>query len=145
MPKFQYFELNEFIASTEAKERNIDNTPTFETVEHLSEFVGKFLEPLRVAYGKPITITSGYRCEKLNKAVGGVSTSAHLRGYAADITSEEGASELFNFITEWVKSYGVKFDQIFLEKKGATKWVHIGYRNNSGWQRGMVSTLKASE
>lgn len=145
MAKFKHFTLEEFINSDVGRKKKINNLPDFEVVEHISELCEKFLEPLRVAYGKPITITSGYRCEKLNKAVGGVSTSAHLRGYAADITSEEGASELFNFITEWVKSCGVKFDQIFLEKKGATKWVHIGYRNNSGWQRGTISTLKASE
>lgn len=43
------------------------------------------LEQLRVAYGKPITINSGYRCPEHNKAVGGAPKSYHMQGRAADI------------------------------------------------------------
>ena len=75
--KHMYFELDEFIRSDTAKKYGIDNTPTFAIVAHLDELVESILDPLRAAYGKPITVTSGYRCNSLNKAVGGADTSAH--------------------------------------------------------------------
>ena len=86
MNKHKYFELAEFVRSDTAKRRNIDNTPSFEIVEHLDELVSKILDPLRAAYGMPITIASGYRCPALNRAVGGVTSSVHQIGYAADLT-----------------------------------------------------------
>lgn len=146
MSKFRYFELEEFTASSKAKEKGIDNTPTFEIVDNLSELVENFLEPLRAAFGRPINVTSGYRCPKLNQLVGGVATSAHKNGYAADVVPGSGSvEELYKFVTEWVKAYGVRFDQIFLETKKDSKWLHIGYKNSRGQQRGIVSTLNIME
>ena len=144
MAKYQHFEFNEFVASNEAKKRGIDNTPTFEIIDHIEEFITKFLEPLRVAYGKPLVISSGYRCPRLNQAVGGVSTSAHKTGYAVDIQVKD-IEGLFNFIAEWVKASGRYFDQIFIETKGNTKWVHIGYKNQLGQQRRIISRLNIKE
>ena len=86
---FQNFELYEFIKSETAEKLRIDNTPTFEVVAHLIEVCEAFLQPLRNAWGKPITITSGYRCPALNKAVGGAYNSAHLEGYGVDFISED--------------------------------------------------------
>jgi len=145
MSRFAHFELSEFIYSKTARDRGIDNTPSFEVVEHIAELCEKFLEPLRVAYGKPITINSGYRCPKLNQAVGGVANSAHKTGYAADLSVSGNINTLFNFITEWVKACGIRFDQIFLEHKGATYWVHIGLYSPTGTQRGIISRIKVSE
>lgn len=45
------------------------------------------LDELRDRYGKPIRVTSGYRTEKHNAAVGGVPESSHMRGYAVDIAA----------------------------------------------------------
>ena len=53
----------------------------------LKALVEKILDPLREAWGRPIFVNSGYRSPALNKAVGGVATSHHLRGMAADITT----------------------------------------------------------
>lgn len=140
MGKFKHFELSEFIESNEAKRRGINNTPTFEIIDHLEELITKILEPLREAYGKPLTISSGYRCPKLNQAVGGVATSAHKVGYAADIKVKD-IDGLFNFVTEWVKAKGIMFDQIFIETKGSSKWLHVGFKNQNGLQRRMISRL----
>lgn len=135
MGKFRYFTLHEFLESDTAKSKRIDNTPSFEVVEHLSVLVERILEPLRAAYGKPITVSSGYRCEKLNKAVGGVANSAHLRGDAADLQAKD-MEGFKKFVREWMISQRVKFDQCIIEKSGKTEWVHIGIYSATGSQRG---------
>lgn len=144
MSRFKYFELHEFIRSDTARKRGIDNSPTFEVVEHLSELCEKILDPLRAAYGYPITVTSGYRCDELNKAVGGVDSSAHPLGYAADLQVGGSFKKFCDFVTEWVKKTGVKFDQIIIESdKSGNQWLHIGLYNASGQQRGQIKTIQA--
>jgi len=144
MAKFKHFELDEFIKSDQAKKRGIDNTPTFEIIDHLEELIAKILEPLREAYGKPLTISSGFRCPRLNQVVGGSPTSVHKIGYAADIQVKD-VQGLFNFVTGWVKANGIMFDQIFIESKGQTKWLHIGLKNNAGLQRRIISSINVPE
>jgi hypothetical protein len=82
------------------------------------------LDPIRKAWGKPIGVNSGYRCRRLNEAVGGTPTSQHLKGEAADITtgSKEGNRRLF----ELIQSLGVDFDQLIDES--GYKWLHISYK-----------------
>ena len=83
--------------------------------------VSLVLDPLREAYGKPINVNSGYRCPKLNKAVGGSSTSRHVLGRAADNT---GGSKVENKkLFDLVKSLKLPFDQLIWEKGGV--WVHV--------------------
>lgn len=143
MAKHKYFELEEFVTSREAKKRGIDNTPSFEVVNHLDELVEKILDPLRAAYGQPITITSGYRCPALNKAVGGSASSVHMIGYAADMQVGGSFPKFRDFVVEWVKKSGVKFDQLLLEKntKTGAEWLHIGLKNNLGQQRGQIKVM----
>lgn len=80
-----YFTVEELCYSATAKRLGIDNSPNKEVVENLNKLVENVLDPLREKYGKPIMVSSGYRCEKLNKAVGGAAKSQHLTGKAADI------------------------------------------------------------
>ena len=147
MGKHKYFELDEFIRSDTAKKKGIDNSPTFEIVAHLDELVEKFLDPLRAAYGMPIRISSGYRCPALNKAVSGAVTSIHMIGYAADMQVGGSFNKFRDFVVEWVKKTGTKFDQILLEsnKKTGAKWIHIGLYNNSGQQRGQIKVMEVSK
>ena len=140
MGKFAHFELKEFLESREAQNRGILNTPSFEVVENLAELCEKFLEPLREAWGKPIGVTSGFRCPRLNQVVGGVANSSHKIGAAADIQSGD-PEKFFNFITGWVKSEGIMFDQIFIESRKGVKWIHVSTRNESGTQRRMISRI----
>lgn len=88
--------------------------------------ISNVLDPLRKAYGHPITVTSGYRSPRLNAAVGGVKTSHHQRGQAADITagSPEENKKLFDLAQE----LNLPFCQLIDEKK--YKWVHISYDKN---------------
>ena len=144
MAKYKYFELNEFIASATAKKKGIDNTPSFEVVEHLDELVEKVLDPLRAAYGQPIHVSSGYRCPALNKVVGGVATSVHMIGYAADLQVGGSFNKFRDFVVEWFKKTGTHFDQVLLESDRNTgaKWIHIGLKNNQGQQRGQIQVME---
>ena len=80
------FTLSEMTSSATAKRLNIDNTPNKNELECLKVLCQTVLQPIRDKRGTAITVTSGYRCEKLNNAVGGSKTSQHRFGQAADIT-----------------------------------------------------------
>lgn len=140
MSKFKYFTLQELVRSETAAKKKIDNTPSFDVVEHLSVLTERILEPLRAAYGKAITVSSGYRCPALNKAVGGKETSAHTRGDAADLQATDMAA-FKRFVREWLISQRVKFDQCIIEKSGRTEWLHISIYSSSGSQRGQIFNL----
>lgn len=142
MADFKYFTLKELCASETATKKKIDNWPSFTIVEHLNEFTQNILEPLRIAWGSSINVNSGYRCDALNKAVGGVSTSAHRLGWAADLVPGNGKIDEFGkFTRDWLVKNRIKFDQIIFETKGKTKWLHIGYRSSTGSQRGETKNL----
>lgn len=88
-PLSKNFDLYEFVASWTASKLNIDNTPSVEVIKNLSRLCTDLLQPLREELGSPIYVSSGFRCLALNKAVGGVSDSQHLKGLAADIFSPQ--------------------------------------------------------
>jgi len=80
------FSYREFEASETAKARGIVNViTTFEVRGAITELVRKVLQPLRTKWDQPLRVNSGYRCPKLNEAVGGAPTSQHVKGEAADI------------------------------------------------------------
>lgn len=145
MAKFRHFELNEFIVSDTAKKKGIDNTPTFEVVEHLIELVETILEPLRTDWGDPLDVKSGFRCPALNKAVGGKDSSAHPYGWAADIQPRGPMSVFKAFVVDWFNKHpNIKFDQLLLEKnKDGDEWVHIGLKNKNGLQRRQIKIINA--
>lgn len=136
MNDFRYFTLKELCSSEVAAERKIDNFPSWTVVEHLAELTEKILEPLRVAWGGPIKVTSGYRCDALNRAVGGVYNSVHRLGYAADLYPVNGKiDEFIKFTKDWLTRKNIMFDQLIDERKGSTRWLHIGIRSSTGSQR----------
>ena len=123
----EHFSLGEFVRSSTAQRMGIDNTPDAEAIENMRNLSTKVLEPLREHVGQPIVITSGYRTKKLNTAVGGVETSQHLRGEAADlkVESEKQAREWIRWMMD-----NLKFDQLILEKQGPKVWVHVSLKRN---------------
>lgn len=142
MPNYPHFTLKELVASDTAARKRIENIPSFEVVEHLSELTAKLLEPLRVAWGGPINVTSGYRCEKLNKAVGGVASSAHMRGDAADLQPGNGKiDEFIKFTRMWLYNNDIKYDQLIDERSGRTRWMHISLYSSTGTQRCEVKIM----
>lgn len=120
----KYFTIAELIKSDTADQLGIDNRCKKEHVVNLTALVDNVLDPLRTWYGKPLTVSSGYRCPALNKAVKGSATSDHMTGRAADITGGSPAEnkKLFCLIQE----LGLPFDQLIDEKHFA--WVHVSYR-----------------
>lgn len=122
----KYFTIEEMIKSSTATAKRIDNTPNQTVIDSLTKLIEAVLDPLREAYGKPITVTSGYRCPVLNKAVGGSKTSDHMNGCAADIVGTPNTPKenkrLFNLIQE----LKLPFDQVIDEKNFS--WVHVSHR-----------------
>ena len=126
----KYFTIAELTKSETAERKGIQNIPLPEHKANLTTLVNKVLDPLREAYGKPIVVTSGYRSPILNKAVGGVSTSQHCKGEAADIVPRDRKDMLKLF--ELAKELP-DFDQLINEKpdkNGVPTWIHISYRSN---------------
>lgn len=119
----KYFTIEELCQSTTAKRKGIDNRCSNEIAANLTALVDNVLDPLRIWYGKPITVNSGYRCPALNKAVGGAATSQHMNGQAADI--DTGDRQQNKLLFEYIRK-NLPFDQLIDESNFA--WVHISYR-----------------
>ena len=135
LKQIKNFKLEEFLDSSVARQKGISNLPSWEVICHLNE-LAVFLDSLRDAWGSGIKVTSGFRNEALNKAVGGVASSVHQIGYAADIVPSNGKFQEFAaFITEWVKDK--MYDQIIIESSKKSKWIHLGFYNNNHKQRRM--------
>ena len=113
-----YFTIEELCASDTARRRGIDNTPDAAKRQKLQTLIEQLLDPIRAAWGAPIVVNSGYRSPKLNAAVGGVSTSQHLRGEAADISVGTPAENkrLFDRIVSLRDEGRIAFDQLIWEK-----------------------------
>lgn len=124
----KYFTITELCASQKAKAYGINNHTISATVaDNLIRLVDNVLDPLRKAYGKPITVSSGYRCEKLNRLVGGVTNSDHLLGMAADLDvgSKEENKKLFQLILK----LKLPFKQLINEHN--YDWVHVSFDINN--------------
>lgn len=137
----KYFRLEEFLTSSTARQRSIENLPSWTIIERLAQ-LALFLDGLREAWGSGIHINSGFRNDALNSAVGGVQNSVHRIGYAADISPTNGKmAEFKKFVKNWIKDKD--FDQCIIERKGKSEWIHIGLYGNSGQQRHNIFSLVA--
>ena len=123
------FTLEELVFSITANNHGINNTPNAEVKAALKRLAVEVLQPIRDAWGKPIVVTSGYRCQKLNAAVGGVKNSQHVLGQAADIKASNPAEngQLFACIKKLVQSKQINIGQLIWEygSKTTPKWVHV--------------------
>lgn len=126
----KYFKYSELLKSETAEENNIDNTPKDETTIDNINYTISRLDEIREGYGKPIVVTSGYRCEELNILVGGVKDSKHKNGLGVDLKWDK---ELVEYIVE-----NSKFDKLIREKSGNTKWIHLQFKKNKDEERGIV-------
>ena len=116
-----HFTINELTRSATARRFGIDNTPPQWAISNLSRLIDTVLDPARELLGAPIYVNSGYRCEKLNKAVGGVPRSYHLAGRAADLTTGtiEGNRRLYQILKT------LPHTELIWERGGT--WIHVTY------------------
>lgn len=123
------FSYREFERSEVADAKHICNVITsFEVRDSILALTENVLQPLRDAWGKPLKVNSGYRCKALNAAVGGVPTSQHVKGEAADIATGDPVK-----LARLAVKLGLPFDQMILYPT----FVHFSHRLN-GEQRGQI-------
>lgn len=133
----KYFKVSEILRSSTAKKLEIDNIPTDEEIIENINYTLERLNTIRENYGKPIIITSGYRCDMLNSLVGGVKDSYHKKGLAADLKWDV---DLAKHITD-----NEQFDSFIRESNGNTKWLHIQFRRNRDEERQKVRSINVKK
>ena len=121
----KYFSIAELTKSSTAIKKKSNNTPTKEVENNLNQLIDNILDPLREAWGQPIIVGSGYRCEALNKAVGGAAHSQHKLGQAADIHTKSDSAEDNKKLFELIKQLKLPFDQLINEYN--YNWIHVSY------------------
>ena len=128
------FSFAEFEKSDTAKKLRITNViTTTEVRDAVKALVLNVLQPLRDAWGGPLNINSGYRCPALNEAVGGVDTSQHVKGEAADVACTDPLA-----LARLAKRLCLPFDQMIVYPS----FVHFSHRLN-GEQRGQILYAKS--
>lgn len=123
----QHFTLAELTKSSTAERLGLDNTPPPEVLPALTS-TAEMLERIRSSLGVPVTVTSGYRAWAVNKAVGGVTTSDHAQGRAADIVAPRYGTplQIARALAPLVDVLGI--GQLIYERFGSTSWVHVSTR-----------------
>lgn len=132
----KYFTFTEFERSATATKYAIDNRAPESAKKNIAALVDNVLDPLRKAWGKPITVTSGYRCPELNRRVGGAAGSQHQSGMAADITTGNSVDNRRLF--QMIQDLKLPFDQLIDENDFS--WIHVSHKRE-GKNRGEVRKL----
>ena len=131
-----HFHLSEFVRSETAARLGIDNSINDpEIISNIRNLCERVLEPLRAFTGCPIIINSGYRCPRLNAAVGGSKRSQHMKGEACDIRITDAATG--DRWYSWMKE-NLPYDQLIKErahKSSGTFWIHVSLRRDEAKNR----------
>jgi hypothetical protein len=137
----QNLSLAEVTKSATAKRRGIANEPSIDHLESLKALAENIFQPIREEFMCPIFISSGYRSEELNEAIGGSKTSQHSKGEAIDLDADVYGvitnADIFHYIED-----SLNFDQLIWEfgTDDNPDWVHVSYKRE-GENRGQI--LKA--
>jgi hypothetical protein len=133
-----HFSLAELTKSQTAIRKGIDNQPTLDHIENLTELCTHVLEPTRRNFGKPMVISSGYRSEELCEAIGSSKNSQHAKGEAADF-------EMFGVDNKELAKYiknNLVFDQLILEfynpDDPSSGWVHCSYSKEENRKQSLL-------
>lgn len=116
----RFFTLAELTYSGTAIQYGLANTPGPVEIDNLTRLTLNVLDPLRELVG-PIKVNSAYRAPKVNAAVGGVRTSQHVAGQAADITVTGLTPYQLIDCIKWLR---LPVDQCINE---FGRWVHVSY------------------
>lgn len=135
----KYFTISEMIHSRTAVERKIWNGCRRAEEDNLTALAEQVLDPARERYGRKVKVNSGYRCVELNNVIHGATGSQHLRGEAADLTTEAGPQGNLE-LARIIVALG-RFDQLILENVPGTNllpsWIHVSWKR-SGGNRGQI-------
>lgn len=118
----EHFSLAELTISEIAVRKGLDNLPTEIALQNLGRLAEK-LEEVRKVLGKPIMINSAYRSPEVNSAVGGVKTSQHCVGCAADIRVPSMTPDE---VVKAIVASRIQYDQLIRE---FDSWTHISIPN----------------
>lgn len=134
----QHFTLEELTHSDYAEAHGIRNYPGQLERRNLMMLCVLILEPLRISLGQPIRINSAYRCKAVNLGVGGVSTSHHLLGLAADIhfDSETQLNSMIRILRN-----NKHLDLALIERSKSSKWLHVQLPLTNRLPRHKISTI----
>jgi len=138
----EHLALAEVTKSDTAKRKGISNMPTEAHLANFKLLAENIFEPIRVHFGVPIHLSSGYRSAELNKAVGGALSSQHCQGEAIDIDMDGRPGGVTNkMVFDFIKD-NLNFDQLIWEfgTDANPDWVHVSYES-TGKQRKQI--LKA--
>ena len=125
------FKISELIHSEKAILFNINNMPDINSLDNMLDLIVYCLQPIRDKLKKPMIITSGYRCGRLNDVVNGAKNSQHLYGQAVDFVVQGMTPKQ---IVEFIKNSGVEFDQLIEEHT----WVHISFKKNNNRKESLI-------
>lgn len=142
----EHLSLAEVIRSETAKRKGISNMPTEAHLENFKLLAEKVFEPTRNHFGNPIHISSGYRSEALNKAIGGSKTSQHCSGEAIDIDMDGSAHGITNkMVFDYIKE-NLDFDQLIWEfgNDSNPDWVHVSYESTGKQRKQILRAIKKS-
>jgi hypothetical protein len=143
--------LAEVTRSETAKRKGISNMPTPEHIENFKKLAENVFQPIREHFGCPIHISSGYRSEALNKAIGGagkmvngkyVPSSQHCTGEAIDIDMD-GTSITNKQVFDYIKD-NLNFDQLIWEfgTDANPDWVHVSYESTGKQRKQILKAVK---
>lgn len=133
-----HFTLEELLDSQTATRFGFDEqfSPDKQIQLNLKDLCENVLEPIRARVNAPLNISSGYRCERVNSAIGGATTSQHCKGQAADITVKgKTVEEVYLSI----KTSDLVFDQLIQE---FGHWTHISYTGVGTNRRQCLRAIK---
>ena len=138
----EHLDLSEVIRSESAKRNGISNMPIALHIENFKLLAEKVFEPVRVHFGVPIHISSGYRSIELNKCIGGSLTSQHCTGEAIDIDMDGSQSGVTNkMVFDYIKD-NLVFDQIINEFDYS--WVHVSYAANGKNRKQILDAVRVN-
>jgi len=141
-----HLDLSEVIRSESAKRNGISNMPIALHIENFKLLAEKVFEPIRLHFGCPIHISSGYRSAELNRCVGGSSTSQHCTGEAIDIDMDGSTSGVTNkMVFDYIKD-NLEFDQLIYEFGDSKNpdWVHVSYESTGRQRKQVLRAVRAN-
>ena len=138
----EHVSYNEAIYSDTALRLNIKNEPNDYQISNMVGIANHVFEPLREYVGGPIKITSMFRNEILNRAIGGAKRSQHMEGRAMDLDDTFGHktnAEMYHYIKE-----NISFDQLVWEfgTDENPDWIHVSYVSDDQNRQKVLRAVK---